>query len=122
MKNNWYFIILIAFLAVNCQQEVRKPDANSSTPGFSLLIEPNPEWQYGDLTLVPIVAEDAFVAQNKAVAAYKTLGEALDMRGFKIIEKQPYGRFEDTRAINTITIQNKTQDTIFLMAGDIVQG
>ena len=36
--------------------------------------------------------------------------------------KKPYGRFEDSGAVNSLTVQNKSQDTVFIMSGDVVQG
>lgn len=125
MKNLCY-ILLLSFVFAgtqSCQNENDKP-ANRQKPNadFSLLKQDNPEWQYNDLRLIPIVAQADFVTGNEAVSTYKTLGEALTLNRFKIVERQPYGRFEDAAAVNALTIQNKTQDTIFLMAGDVVQG
>lgn len=126
MKNVCYSLLFAALImgAQACHNENDKAKSRDAADqqDFSLLLQDNPEWQYQDLRLVPIIAQADFIAGNEAVAGFKTLGEALNINRFKIVERQPYGRFDDMAAVNALTIQNKTQDAVFLMAGDVVQG
>jgi hypothetical protein len=77
---------------------------------------------FGNLRLYPIIATPEHIAAHVRLARLKNLKEAIGMNGFHITEKKPYGRFDDMGAVNSLTVQNKTQDTIYLMAGDVVQG
>ena len=81
-----------------------------------------PAWEKDDFRLVPIIASSEWIAEQENLAQYKVLNEALELERFRITEKKPYGRFDDAGAVNTLTVQNKTDETIFLMAGEVVQG
>jgi len=74
------------------------------------------------LRLYAVEAPDEHILRHSDLAGLKNLKEAISTKGFHITEKKPYGRFEDTDAVNSLTIQNKSQDTIYLMAGDVVKG
>lgn len=81
-----------------------------------------PQWEKDQLRLIPITASAAFLADQQAVAQYKVLSEAIENERFRVSEKKPYGRFDDMGAVNALTVQNKTDDAIFLMEGEVVQG
>lgn len=122
MKNLSFILVLIlGFLA--CRPEVKEQSTQlDNDHALQLLTDDRPEWQYEHLRLYPIVASESFVADNAAAAELKTLSEAIDTYGFRISEKKPFGRFEDSGAVNNLTVQNKTSDPVFLMGGDVVQG
>lgn len=90
------------------------------TPGsLTLSTETNPEWQYQNLRLYPVLAE---APSGFAVGAhFKTLSEAMAGNGFRVLERKQFGRETDTW-YTAVTIQNKTQDTVFIMSGDVVTG
>ncbi len=77
---------------------------------------------YENLSIYPIKATEGFINKNIEPAKMKSLKEGINTRGFYVTEKKPYGRFEDAGAVNTLTIQNKSEETIYLMQGDVVQG
>lgn len=116
----------LSFLALLLAVVACQPNASDTPPPadspFTVATAPDPAWATGQLQLYPILATEAFVAQAETVAQYNVLGEALQLERFRITEKKPYGRFEDSGAVNTLTVQNKTESPVFLMAGDIVQG
>lgn len=111
---------LFALLIVACQQTDKNASGftDSKKNGLSLVTENNPEWQYENLRLYPIVA-DASV--NSTAKSLKTLSEAMKTPGFRVLERKQFGR-DNEHWYNGLTIQNKTTDTVFVMAGDVVTG
>jgi len=119
MKN----ILIPAFLVLlfaACQND--SSTTTSLAPqknGLSLQLESNPEWQYKNLRLYPVLAENE--STNNKVSHLKTLSEAMNTPGFRVLERKQFGRESDTW-YHGVTVQNKTQDTILLMSGDVVTG
>ncbi len=99
-----------------------KSEANSADATLQLDQSQLAELDYEKLRIYPLTASKNFISEHQLAASLKNLKEAIDIKGFRITEKKPYGRFDDSGAVNTLTVQNKSQDTVFLMAGDIVQG
>ncbi|MFN7117077.1 MAG: ARPP-1 family domain-containing protein [Saprospiraceae bacterium] len=113
------FILFISFTA--CQNESTKQTSAKQAPDF--VVQTNKlDLQYENLRLLPIVASDAFIAQNAGAADLMTLQEALVQERFRITERKPFGRREDDQAVNTLLVHNKTEAPVFLMAGEVVQG
>ncbi len=75
-----------------------------------------------NLRLYAIQASEEHILRHTDLASYKNLKDGMNTKGFHVTEKKPYGRFDDDGAVNSLTIQNKSQDTIYLMAGDVVKG
>lgn len=118
MKKIVFLFVLAAFAA--CVNDT--PSAsNAAKNGLTLLTETNPEWQYENLRLYPIVANTSIVENQNVVQHLRTLEESMKTPGFRITEQKKFGRSDD-RTYNTLTVQNKSQDTIFLMSGDVVTG
>lgn len=115
-----FLITLIVACQTNPQEET--PALENSNTDFALQATANPELQYEHLHLYPILAEESFVNTHLSVANLNNLKEGIANERFRITEKKPYGRFDDTGAVNSLTIQNKSKDTVFIMAGDVVQG
>lgn len=121
MKKKLLCIALLAGYLLSCKQEKTTPDTVNHQ-GINVLTAANPEWQFGQLRLAPIVADAAFVADNANAATLINVGDALQQHRFRITERKPFGRQQDPGAVNQLTVQNKTDDAVFLMAGDVVQG
>ena len=120
-----YLIFSLALIALTaCQQEQKKTDQTTSTnnPDFTVQTTPDSELQYENLRLYPVVAEESFVDQQQVAADYKNLKEAIEDPKFRITEKKHNGRFSDRGAVNTLSAQNKSDETIYMMAGDVVTG
>lgn len=114
--------VVVLFSLSACDQDRRKTSADAAAPELELLTQANPELEYENLRLYPIIADAAYIRENAAAAQYVNLGDAMADHRFRITEKKPYGRFEDQGAVNTLTIQNKSDKVAFLMAGDVIQG
>ncbi|GJM32239.1 MAG: hypothetical protein DHS20C18_12400 [Saprospiraceae bacterium] len=117
---NLLFIAALSLLAVACQQE-NQVSQNESSP-LQVLTTADYQVEYENLRLYPIVADQDFIADNEGVGKYINLSGAMENSRFRITEKKPYGRSDDRGAVNSLTIQNKSQDTVFLMTGDVVRG
>jgi hypothetical protein len=115
------FFLPMALITAACQP-AKSPETSAAQPQFTVLLDDSPQWVQDQLRLLPIVATADFINQQQDVAQYKVLAEALENERFRVSEKKPYGRFDDARAVNSLTVQNKTDEPVFLMAGDIVQG
>ncbi|PSR13080.1 MAG: hypothetical protein DA408_20310 [Bacteroidetes bacterium] len=115
------FLLPLALATVACQP-AKSPETTAVPSQFTVLLDDNPQWAQDQLRLLPIVATANFINQQQDVAQYKVLGEALENERFRVSEKKPYGRFDDASAVNSLTVQNKTEAPVFLMAGDIVRG
>lgn len=111
-----------AFTLSACKQDARKASHDATISGLELITQDNPELEYENLRLYPIIADASYIRENAGAAQYINLGDAIANHRFRITEKKPFGRFEDQGAVNTLTIQNKSEEMVFLMAGDVVQG
>ncbi len=117
-------ILLFSLLAIGaCKTETT--DQNTSMPqltGIEVNQTDNPEWQYENLRLYPIMADASFIAGHAAAADYIGLKDAMALPKFRIVEKKPFGRFTDSGAVNMLTVENRTNQAVFLMSGDVVKG
>jgi hypothetical protein len=114
------FASLLTFL-VACQNDSKSPKFLEKSADFTVTTN-EPTLQYENLRLLPIVATNEFIVKNAGAAALLTLQEALDHNRFRITEKKPFGRREDEQAVNALLVQNKTENAVFLLAGEVVQG
>ncbi|MEL7221676.1 MAG: DUF6569 family protein, partial [Bacteroidota bacterium] len=115
-------LLSLLFLLAACQPTEQNNEQSVVDSPLTIDITTNPAWEKDQLRLIPIVASTEFIEQHLSVAQYKVLSEALEQERFRISEKKPYGRFSDAGAVNALTVQNKTDEAVFLMQGDIVQG
>ncbi len=115
------FLAIVLFLFA-CQNKELAPDTTTNEPSFSIQSAENPELNYEHLQLYPINASSPFIEQQSKLSNWKSLDEAIENKRFRITEKKPFGRFNDNGAVNQLTIQNKSDETIFIMSGDVMQG
>jgi len=119
--------LILLFLSISilaCQPETTTdaPQQASSTTAFQVDVSNEATWSKDQLRLVPITASSDFISSQEPVAGYTVLNEILQNEHFRISEKKPYGRFDDRGAVNALTVQNKTDANVLLLAGDVVQG
>lgn len=115
-------LLSLLFFLASCQSPETTDEQSSVDSPFTIDLQAKPVWEKDQLRLIPITAPPEFVEQQASVAQYKVLSEALEQERFRISEKKPYGRFTDAGAVNALTVQNKTNEAVFLMEGDIVRG
>lgn len=121
MKRLLFYLSLLAIAA--CQSEALEETASAiEIPGFYLDTLKSGPHTFENLTLYPVLAEDAWSAKNAIAARLVSLEIAIGDDRFRITEKKPFGRFNDRGAVNSLTVQNRSQDTVFLMAGDLIRG
>ena len=120
MLRIFFFLLLTTLIACNTNEPADK--TINKQAGFSLLTDDNAELTYENLRLIPVKADADFIEAQSSLSGLKNLAEGMKIDRFRITEKKPYGSRDDRDAVNTLTVQNKSIDTIFLMEGDIVQG
>ena len=119
---------MVLFFASCANEKKDNPTAKNETNSpqvestFEIDLTKNEELDFEKIRIYPIIASEAHIAEHTQLANFKNLKEAMDIQGFRITEKKPYGRFDDAGAVNSLTVQNKSQDTVYLMAGDVVKG
>lgn len=124
---NFAFLCCVLFL-VACSQNTSDSEETSTAATTTTSVEApfsvNKEMavSHEHLRLYAIEAPDEHILKHHDLAGLKNLKEAININGFHITEKKPYGRFEDSEAVNLLTIQNKSKDTVYLMAGDVIKG
>lgn len=113
-------LLFAALCFAACQNE--HPIATAAAKnGLQLLAQNSPEWQYENLRIYPIVADPSLLENQSAVQKLKTLAEGMKTPGFRITELKQFGRVQE-HSVNALTVQNKSDETIFLMSGDVVTG
>lgn len=122
-KLAFLFISFMMACTPNTDTEQRPVNQNSSkTDLLQIDLTENAALDYKNMRIYPVDATAEFIAANQSIAHFKNLKEAIEIKGFRITEKKPFGRFDDQAAVNNLTVQNKSKDTIILLEGDIVQG
>ena len=74
---------------------------------------------FKNLRLYPIIAKQTLKDQTKQIARYTPLKQALETKKIKITEKEGTSESAD---VNSLYVQNTSADTIYLMAGEVIQG
>lgn len=121
MKKSLLFLLAAVWVLVPaCLHDSPGKSAALNAP-FSLITAENPQLQYENLRLYPIVASAESRTDLSKRPNFKTLAEAMETPGFRIMEKKQFGR-DDQAWYHAVTVQNKTQDTVLLLSGEIVKG
>lgn len=113
------FVILLFSACINDVPSIAKAEPKKSP--LTLLQEENADFQYENLRLYPVLASAELARANAGVNNLKTLAEAMQQSGFRVLEQKQFGR-KATEWYHGITVQNKTQDTVLLLSGDVVKG
>src|SRR5215813_11810677 len=74
------------------------------------------KFTYENLRLYPIIAKDSFKLAFKNLTKFTPLKKALEQKKVVITEKG--GGAE----VNTLTIENKSKDTIIINSGEVIKG
>ena len=82
------------------------------------------EFTYKKLRLYPIFANETFMDAHKDLGKYVSLQKALEGKKVSITEtvNNTNGHESGSATVNKLLIENTSNDTIFLMAGEIVKG
>lgn len=121
MKKILLFLLFVVLFAACADETTTVSDKVKSRAGLVLLTDANPEWQYENLRIYPVVADASVLERQASVQRLKTLAEGMKTPGFRITELKQFGRGIE-HSVNALTVQNKSQDTIFLLSGDVVTG
>jgi hypothetical protein len=82
------------------------------------------EFTYKNLRLFPIYANETFMNAHKDLGKYISLQKALEQKKVSITEtvNNTIGQQSGSATVNTLFIENTSNDTIFIMAGEVVKG
>lgn len=80
----------------------------------------NRPFTYKNLAVIPLFAGEKFLAENTESINYTILEDAL--RKKKVVITETESRGEDSAQVNGLFIENVSNDTIFVMAGEVVKG
>ncbi|MFI5171657.1 MAG: ARPP-1 family domain-containing protein [Chitinophagales bacterium] len=73
-------------------------------------------YTYGNLRLYPVMANEVFLALHKNIGEYTVLADAVATNKISVTELSQSG------SVNTLYAENLSQDSIYVMAGEIVKG
>ena len=112
------FAFVLATLA-SCQQNNTTQSSNTLSIGTLQMQAANdPAWQFENLQLYPVLNTNP---GDGALSGLKLLSEAMQIPGFRILEHKQFGRTSEGM-VNSLTVVNKSQDTVLLLSGDVVTG
>src|SRR5688572_6030382 len=73
------------------------------------------QYQFENLQLYPIRANQTFIVQHQNLGNYITLEDALEKKKVEITEFSG-------GSVNTLYIENISSDTVMILSGEVVQG
>lgn len=120
LKNHILFALLSAFSWISCQTDSPKSSMEDAPP-LTLITTEESVATFENLRLYPIVADAATISNQQSLDHLKTLAEGMNTPGFRLLERKQFGKSEDAWQ-HSLTVQNKSQDTILMLAGDVVKG
>jgi hypothetical protein len=126
MKKIALFVGLTAMLLWSCTETGTESSTihqsnTLSVADLQVQLNANPEWQFENLRLYPVCADLEKLQANTNLPQLTSLAEGMNTSGFRITERKQFGRARDTW-YNALTVQNKSDKTVFLMSGDVVTG
>ena len=118
------FLLLLVSISIFACTESKKTATEQieEKTDFTLDRTANVELSHENLQLIPIRATEDFIEAQASLSELKNLAEGMEIERFRITEKKPFGSRDDREAVNNLTVQNKSTETIFLMEGDVVEG
>lgn len=102
-----------------CQESQAQRQVNEFNLETLCIDFENESITFKNLRLYPIYASDALATQMNQYGNYVSLDEALKLNKIEISEKSINGRSDE---VNKLYVENKSNDTLVLLAGEIVKG
>jgi len=114
-------LVLLLLLSA-CKQDapVVPKNTHEATTSLQLLPQTDAEWRYENLKIYPVTTDETLAETHSGLKNLKVLAEVIQTKEFRVTERKQFGRTENW--YNSLTIQNRSQDTIFMMSGDVVTG
>jgi len=111
MKKTLNILLLLIATAASAQynKENLSLDKTASTTAY----------QYGNLRLYPIRANDSFFKVHRNLGKYLTLEQALKSEKIEVTET---GTTRNDGTVNELYVKNVSADTIMILSGEVVQG
>jgi hypothetical protein len=120
---NVFILLLTVFFFYSCNQDNQTDTQGTSTDETLVDLTINKDYlEHKNLRIYFVNAPTDFIEQNAVAAELEVLKTALNQPKFRISEHKPFGRRDDSGAVNQLTVENKLPTAVFLMSGDVVQG
>ncbi|MEL7121369.1 MAG: DUF6569 family protein [Bacteroidota bacterium] len=118
----FFAILVVIMLVAACQNEnntnlTQASEQEKISDQFNITTANADAVRFENLAIFPVLATEETPSND-----WVGLEEALENERFRITEKKPYGRNDDSGAVNTLTVQNRSEDVVFMIPGDVVQG
>lgn len=104
---------LLLIIALPVTLSAQYNTENLSVPAAA---PPDVSYTWGKLAIYPVVANDAFNKAHAEVGQTTPLKQAITKGALKITEQENGGQ------VNSLVAKNESQDTIYLMQGEVVTG
>ena len=111
-----------------------QPDHHLSIGSFTLVTDTSGEYRFKLLQIFPIAASNEFIQAGSHLGPYITLKEAMERKVIIITEMYDSVRtvnahrqnessvITDASQVNTLFIENVSEDTILILAGELIKG
>jgi len=77
------------------------------------------KFTYGNMRVYPLYANEEFLKKNSGSNKYLSLKDALDKKKIKVSE---LNSSDESAEVNSLYIQNLSNDTVMLLGGEIIEG
>lgn len=121
MKKLLSLALFVALALSACVSDPSTTVAKNKQKPLSVLTEENADWQHENLRLYPVLASAELSEAQANLKNLKTLAEAMKNPSFRVMEQKQFGRSSEAW-YHGLTVQNKSQDTVLLLSGDVVKG
>ncbi|HYV93426.1 MAG TPA: DUF6569 family protein [Chitinophagales bacterium] len=130
-------LLLLAAIAGCTSVQSRNHTSDYVVPSdapFTLLVDTSGKYNFKSLWIFPVIAKEEFIEANSHVGPFITLKEAMDRKAIVITEMYDSVRtnggrqnesevvMSDNAEVNTLYIQNVGEDTVLILAGEIIKG
>jgi hypothetical protein len=119
-KKLFLLAVLATILGGACQSDHNKASV-AGVQALQLITAEESSATFENLRLYPVIADPSVIAEHKDLNRMKTLAEGMNTPGFRLLERKQFGK-QDEAWHHGLTVQNKSQDTILMLAGDVVKG
>lgn len=109
MKTLHLLLLLIGISTAHAQYNTDNLKVDENLVSMTL-------YAYENLKLYPVRANETFHNHFKDLGQYKSLQEAMDNEALKITE------ISESGTVNTLYATNESNDSIYLMAGQVIKG
>jgi hypothetical protein len=114
MKSVITIVVVLAFASIGAKAQYNKENLKLESAATLT------KFKCEKLQLFPVRANQAFRSANRDVGNYTTLKQALEQK--KIVVSEQVADGEGSAQVNSLFLENTSNDTIMILAGEVVTG